>query len=95
MTREEQIKEIGDIIAKVIKRDCVSIFDEDDDGEVGRARMPSVREIRSVYPKFQRFYRPDEMDQLRVVEYCYYNSCEPGDYYDPSNDKFYDEVLLD
>lgn len=50
MTKEEQMKAIGDIIAKIIKRDCVSIFDEDDDGEVEMISTISVNGIgKAIY----------------------------------------------
>ena len=33
-----------------------------------------------------------DINNFRLVDYCYYNCCEPDDYFDEQSDPFYDEV---
>lgn len=50
MTKKQQVKEIGDIIAKIIHRDSISIFEEDEDGEVDRISVINVNGLgRFIY----------------------------------------------
>lgn len=50
MTKKQQVKEIGDIIAKIIHRDSISIFEEDEDGEVNRISVINVNGLgRFIY----------------------------------------------
>lgn len=56
-----------------------------------------VRELRDsekeLYRKVFQVICPDiDMDKVRLVDYCYYNSCEPDGYYDITTDPFYKEL---
>ena len=33
-----------------------------------------------------------DMDDVKLVEFCWYNGCDAPDYYDITQDKFYDPV---
>ena len=56
-----------------------------------------VRELRDsekeLYRKVFQLICPDiDMDKVRLVDYCYYNCCEPDGYYDITSDPFYKEL---
>lgn len=64
----------------------------DADGEYGKTRSLTDREKAKYLPKFQQIDADVNMDDVRLVEFCWYNGCEAPDYYDDVNDPFYDEV---
>lgn len=64
----------------------------DADGEYGKTRSLTENEKLKYLPKFQQIDPDVNMDDVRLVEFCWYNCCEAPDYYDHMNDPFYDEV---
>lgn len=64
----------------------------DADGEYGKTRSLTEREKAKYLPKFQQIDPNVNMDDVRLVEFCWYNGCEAEDYYDETDDPFYREV---
>lgn len=64
----------------------------DADGEYGKTRSLSECEKAKYLPKFQQIDPDVNMDDVRLVEFCWYNGCEAPDYYDETDDPFYQEV---
>ena len=64
----------------------------DADGEYGITRALTDREKEKYRPKFAQIDPDINMDFVRLVEFCWYNCCEAPDYYDGTNDPFYNEV---
>ena len=64
----------------------------DCDGEYGKVRMLSETELNKWIEIFKQVFPNPTPDNFRVVEYCWYNCCEPPDYFDLTKDPFYDEV---
>ena len=63
-------------------------------GEWGKVRRLSEGETDRWCLKVQEIFPGSEIkrENFRVVDYCYYNCCEPPDYFDERYDSFYDEV---
>ena len=63
-------------------------------GEFGKTRSLYPSEKEKYLPIFQQLIPDIDMDDVRLVEYCWYNGTEAPDYYDEStyHDDFYDEV---
>jgi len=57
----------------------------------GKTRTLYDNEKKKYLSKFQILDENINMDDVRLVEYCYYNGSEAPDYYD-EKDPFYDEV---
>lgn len=72
--------------------DYVLEYEYDADGEYGKTRALSDNEKAKYLPIFQQIDPDVNMDNVRLVEFCWYNCCEAPDYYDDINDPFYDEV---
>lgn len=51
-------------------------------GDWGSVRLLSENELNVITPYFDKLGVSYEHSQLRVVDYCYYNCCEPTDYYE-------------
>ncbi len=64
----------------------------DADGEYGKIRSLTENEKSKYLPKFQQIDPDVNMDDVRLVEFCWYNGCEAPDYYDETDDPFYQEV---
>ena len=64
----------------------------DADGEYGKTRSLTEREKAKYLPEFQKIAPNVNMDDVRLVEFCWYNCCEAPDYYDETVDPFYQEV---
>ena len=66
----------------------------DDVVEFGRARKLTDREATKYAQIFKAVFPDTSIDtnNFRLVDYCYYNCCEPDDYFDESDDPFYEEV---
>lgn len=65
----------------------------DDCGDWGKVRELYPTEKTKYLPVFQKILpRLENLDDVRLVEYCYYNGCEAPDYYDLKDDPFYAEV---
>ena len=62
------------------------------DGEYGKTRALYESEKAKYLPVFQKIDPNVDMNDVRLVEFCWYNGCEADDYYDDVNDPFYDEV---
>jgi hypothetical protein len=73
--------------------DFVLDHEYDCDGEYGKVRELYPSEKTKYLPIFQKLLPGlDSLDDVRLVEYCYYNGCEAPDYYDLKDDPFYKEV---
>ncbi len=66
----------------------------DDYGEGGKTRSLYQNEKKKYLPIFQQLIPDIDMDDVRLVEYCWYDGTEAPDYYDETtfHDDFYDEV---
>lgn len=64
-------------------------------GDFGKVRDLYDTEKENFLPIFQRL-NPDltleNMDNVKVVEFCWYNGCEAPNYYDVEDDDFYKEI---
>jgi len=72
--------------------DYVLDYEYDADGEYGKTRALYESEKAKYLPIFQKIAPNINMDYVRLVEFCWYNGTEAPDYYDDTNDSFYDEV---
>ena len=63
-------------------------------GDWGSARMLTEKELEVIKPYFDKLGVNYKDDDLRRVEYCYYNSCECGDYYDTVTEETDDSAEL-
>lgn len=61
------------------------------DGDFGKTRALSDREKIKYELIFKSIIPDIDMNDVRLVEFCWYNCCEAPDYYDETNDPFYDE----
>lgn len=72
--------------------DYVLDSEQDADGEYGKTRALSEKE-QTKYLAMWREIIPDiDMSRVRLVEFCWYNGTEAPDYYDETDDPFYDEI---
>ena len=72
--------------------DFVLESEYDCDGEYGKVRDLDDSEKKMYRPVFQLICPEIDMDKVRLVEYCYYNCCEPDGYYDITTDPFYQKL---
>jgi hypothetical protein len=73
--------------------DLVLDHEWDCDGEYGKVRELYPSEKIKYLPVFQKLLPGlDSLDDVRLVEFCWYNGCEAPDYYDLKDDPFYKEV---
>lgn len=73
--------------------DFVLEYEYDCDGEYGKVRELYPSEKAKYLPVFQKLLPGlDNLDDVRLVEFCWYNGCEAPDYYDLKDDPFYKEV---
>ena len=72
--------------------DYVVEYESYADGHYGRTRALTDNEKRKYRSKFQQIDPDVDMDYVRLVEFCWYNVTEAPDYYDDTDDPFYDEV---
>jgi hypothetical protein len=54
----------------------------EESGEWGKVRLLTEKELSTIKPYFDKLGVSYEDNDLRLVDYCYYNSSEPNDYYD-------------
>lgn len=59
----------------------------EESGDYGFVRMLTENELNVIKPYFDKLGIEYKDDDLRVVDYCYYNACEPPDYYDIEHNK--------
>ena len=60
--------------------------------EYGRTRALSDKEKFKYNTVFKTMLSNINMDDVRLVEFCWYNCSEAPNYYDEENDEFYKEV---
>mgnify|MGYP003297807199 CR=1 FL=1 len=72
--------------------DYVLEYEWDCDGEYGKVRELYDSEKEKFRPVFQKIDPDINMDDVRLVEYCWYNGSEAPDYYDLTKDPFYKEL---
>lgn len=63
-------------------------------GDWGSARLLTEAELEKIKPLFDKLEISYRDEDLRRVEYCYYNCCECQDYYDIVTDKTDDSAIL-
>jgi hypothetical protein len=61
-------------------------------GEYGKVRDLYTSEKLKYVEVFQKLNPNVNMDNVKLVEFCWYNCSEAPDYYDPMDDEFYLEV---
>jgi len=54
----------------------------EESGDFGNIRMLTQRELHVIKPYFDKLKVDYKDEDLRVVDYCYYNCCEAPDYYE-------------
>lgn len=67
-------------------------YEYDADGEYGKTRALYESEKAKYLPVFQKVDPNIDINLVRLVEFCWYNCCEADDYYDETEDPFYNEV---
>lgn len=72
--------------------DYVLDYEYDADGEYGKTRALYECEKDKYRPIFQKLDPNVMMNNVRLVEFCWYNGCEAPDYYDEVKDPFFDPV---
>lgn len=61
-------------------------------GEFGKVRSLYESEKNKYADKFKQLSPDVNMDDVKLVEFCWYNATEAPDYYDETKDDFYEEV---
>lgn len=59
----------------------------DESGDWGHVRYLTDKEFEVIEPMFEKLCVPFTKEELRLVDYCYYNCCEPSDYYEVKQDE--------
>lgn len=72
--------------------DYVLETEYDADGEFGKVRSLYESEKNKYTDKFKQLSPDVNMDDVKLVEFCWYNATEAPDYYDETKDDFYEEV---
>lgn len=72
--------------------DYVLETEYDADGEFGKVRSLYESEKNKYVDKFKQLSPDVNMDDVKLVEFCWYNATEAPDYYDETKDDFYEEV---
>ena len=62
------------------------------DGEYGKTCSLTEREKAKYLSMFQQICPGVNMDDVRLVDFCWYTKSAAPDYYDETDDSFYDEV---
>ena len=57
----------------------------EESGDFGFVRMLTQNELNIIKPYFDKLEVTYKDEDLRLVNYCYYNCCEAPDYYDIKN----------
>jgi len=58
----------------------------EESGDWGNVRLLTEKEFNVIKPYFDKLCVNYKYEDLRLVDYCYYNCCEPPDYYEIKND---------
>lgn len=74
--------------------DLLIDYEWDCDGEWGKVRELYDSEKETFLTYFQKIDLDVDMNDVRVVEYCWYNCSEAPDYYNITNDPFYKEITI-
>lgn len=61
-------------------------------GEWGKIRKLTEKESEKYVEIFQQIYPNVKPEDLRYVDFCWYNCSEAPDYFDEASDDFYDEI---
>ena len=61
-------------------------------GEFGKTRALHASEKAKYKSKFESVIPTINMDDVRLVEFAWYNSTDANDYYDETEDDFYNEI---
>ena len=67
-------------------------------GEFGKIRNLYNTEKENFLPIFQRLISIltlEDMNAVKVVEFCWYNNCEAPNFYDTEDDDFYKEITTE
>ncbi len=64
-------------------------------GDWGKVRKLYDSEKERLAPLFKKINRDVNMNDVHLVEYCWYNCCEAPDYYELEEDPFYKEIFLE
>jgi hypothetical protein len=62
--------------------------------EFGKQRVLLESEKARFAPIFRQIIPDIDMNDVRLVEFCWDNCCEAPDYYDEIDDPFYNEVFI-
>lgn len=62
------------------------------EGEYGKIRDLYEGEKAKYLSVFQKVLPDTDMEDVRLIEYCFYNCCEAPDYYELKDDPFYSPV---
>ena len=57
-----------------------------------KARYTTLNEQEKYRKDFEEIFPSLDMSRVHLVDFCWYNCCEPDDCYEPSDDPFYKEV---
>jgi len=58
----------------------------EESGDWGKVRLLTEKELEVIKPYFDKLGVEYNDEDLRLVDYCYYNCCECSDYYDLDDD---------
>ena len=72
--------------------DYVLDYEYGSEGDWGKVRELYDSEKTKYAPIFARIIENLDMNDVRLVEYSYWNACDAPDYFDITQDKFYDPV---
>lgn len=66
----------------------------DECGDFGKIRTLKESEVSEFAELFKMLIPDIDMTKVKVVDYCWYNCCEPPAYYDEIDDEFYRPLTL-
>lgn len=61
-------------------------------GDFGKTRALTENEKEKYKPIFKQVVPNVDINKVRLVDFCWYNCSEAPDYYDETDDDFYEEV---
>ena len=72
--------------------DFVLEHDYDNFGEYGKVRELGSNEKIMYYDVFHMLIPNIQMNDVRLVDFCWYDCCEAPDYYNYEDDDFYNDI---
>ena len=72
--------------------DYVLDYEYGSEGDWGKVRELYDSEKAKYAPIFAQVIKDLDMNDVRLVEYSYWNACDAPDYFDITQDRFYDPV---